>query len=617
MSEEPFDKITYWELPNGDTASFDARTSTVDLDEYDLGPGRARLLYALGVANLDLERRWAVFQRASDGRVIVQETASDCLGECGFSAGPDQLSAWICPVGFEPTAVDLSALQSATAIADFVWRGYLAPFPAAFSVPAPGVASAWMRTPVEGAHAALRCLLQPALMAWASASAEGFYKLESPRVDVADVWVAHAASRPDGAARLLFTGVRLAGRDVHLVLEVADVDAIVFGPIPQRLKISGWVRGYDQPAIPGDLVCHEVPGWRLRDVTITAHPRHALGLLRWRRATRTGDERFDDTTPEQASPTPSQRLSSAPTPDATAERATVHTRTNEVTQLVFREPGDETRAFYLDPDEGWPDHPQTHQAVRLPPLGPPAPAATLLEALDAWRRREGWAAGWGLAWYLASVIVDRFNGLAGVVPVVLCHDGLGYYGIGLQLANCGVHKANGRAGDSLGRLTKAGNVETPRGGVEFNLSVLFSDLKVGAERVAIDAFGLLPLCAPDHSKCRHSAGSARFALAFRVVAHLALLGGERIAIWNDPLTLSFSPFKDEDFEKLGRLGYFEVRGPHPDAPPIIVRGDATTRGYTRIPVDLYAEWQRGQTEGELAWFIATLIGALPAGAAEV
>jgi hypothetical protein len=614
MSKDPLDHLTYWKLPNGYMALLDARSSVVDLGDLGLGDGSGRLLFALGAASLDLEWRWEVFRRANDGQVIVQETCADRLGDGGFSAGPDQISAWICPAGFEPTSVDPAALPSTTAITDFVWRGYMSPFPAAFTPPSPGDAPSWTRTPVEGAHAALRCLLQPALAAWAAGSADWFHSPTPPLIDVADVWVAHAASRPDGAARLLFQGVRMAGREIHLVLEIADIGTVTFGPTPQRMKLSGWVRGYDQPAIPGELVCHDVPGWRLRDVSVNVHPRNALGLLRWRWATRTGAGCFEDTAPESPSAV-LQRLTSCPTHASTAERATVLTRTNKDTQLVFCEPGDATRALYLDPSHGWPEQPQPHGPVRLPSLGPPAPAETLLDALDAWRRREGWDAGWGLAWYLASVIIDRFNGPAGVVPVVLAHEGLGYYGIRMQLANCSVHKAVGLASTSLGRLTKAGNVETPRGLVEFNVSVLFSDLKIGAERVAIDAFDLMPLCDADHAKCRHAGGAARFALAFRVLAHLALLGGKRVALWNDPQTLSFRPFEDEDFGALGQLGYFEVRGPHPDAPPLIVRGDATTRGYTRVPIDLFAEWQRGQTEGELAWFIATLIGALPAGAA--
>ena len=56
--------------------------------------------------------------------------------------------------------------------------------------------------------------------------------------------------------------------------------------------------------------------------------------------------------------------------------------------------------------------------------------------------------GWGLAWYLAAAIGERFYCSHGIAPSVLVHEGLGYYGMGIGYCGCLVKKQES-LGDSL------------------------------------------------------------------------------------------------------------------------------------------------------------------------
>lgn len=67
--------------------------------------------------------------------------------------------------------------------------------------------------------------------------------------------------------------------------------------------------------------------------------------------------------------------------------------------------------------------------------------------------------GWGLAWYLATAIGERFYCSHGIAPSVLVHEGLGHYGMGIGYCGCLVKKQ-----ESLGRFTMGGNVENWRTG---------------------------------------------------------------------------------------------------------------------------------------------------------
>ena len=65
--------------------------------------------------------------------------------------------------------------------------------------------------------------------------------------------------------------------------------------------------------------------------------------------------------------------------------------------------------------------------------------------------------GWGLSWYLASEICERFHASHGLAVETLAHDGLGFYGIGMRHLPC---KANGyRDQKEVGRFTIGGDVE--------------------------------------------------------------------------------------------------------------------------------------------------------------
>ncbi|MDP5460059.1 hypothetical protein [Alishewanella sp. SMS8] len=75
---------------------------------------------------------------------------------------------------------------------------------------------------------------------------------------------------------------------------------------------------------------------------------------------------------------------------------------------------------------------------------------------EQWRTIKGPKNSWGLSWFLASQLCRRFYASHGIVPWVICHEGMGYYGISLHKLPC---KVNGIDNATLGRFSIAGNVE--------------------------------------------------------------------------------------------------------------------------------------------------------------
>jgi hypothetical protein len=156
----------------------------------------------------------------------------------------------------------------------------------------------------------------------------------------------------------------------------------------------------------------------------------------------------------------------------------------------------------------------------------------LLENYYYWRRR--YRTGWGLAWYIASELCERFYSSHGIVPLVIAREGLGYYGIGLRQRAC---RAQGKV--ELGRLTMSGNVENWETGSPGDHGLKLSDLAEGGKSpdlllgAAIEhmRFSLHP--APVHSACRHKRWGASFVLSFRLLALLALRWNDKVQIWND------------------------------------------------------------------------------------
>ena len=72
-------------------------------------------------------------------------------------------------------------------------------------------------------------------------------------------------------------------------------------------------------------------------------------------------------------------------------------------------------------------------------------------AFEQYRARK--LDGWGLAWFLAAEVCERFYRSHGIVPTVIEREGLGYYGIELEELVC---RARPEQHPSLGRFTMAG-----------------------------------------------------------------------------------------------------------------------------------------------------------------
>lgn len=80
---------------------------------------------------------------------------------------------------------------------------------------------------------------------------------------------------------------------------------------------------------------------------------------------------------------------------------------------------------------------------------------------EHWRLVKSPDRSWGLDWFLANEICKRFYASHGIVPWVIDHEGLGYYGIMLNQLQCKVSEKSCRP---FGRVTMAGDVENWRTG---------------------------------------------------------------------------------------------------------------------------------------------------------
>ncbi len=145
------------------------------------------------------------------------------------------------------------------------------------------------------------------------------------------------------------------------------------------------------------------------------------------------------------------------------------------------------------------------------------------ECLDVYSLFEGWRAagrpynGWGLAWFLAFQFCRRFYASHGIAPLVIAHEGLGYYGIGLEYVSCRVNRAEEPL-SVLGRLAMEGDVENWRTGANHRLKTSELCWKgMPTEKLislAIDHMRLLVYPSKSHVNCRHKRWGASFELVF-------------------------------------------------------------------------------------------------------
>ncbi len=233
-------------------------------------------------------------------------------------------------------------------------------------------------------------------------------------------------------------------------------------------------------------------------------------------------------------------------------------------------------------------------------------------AYETWRSQKKERYGWGLAWYLANEICQRFYGSHGIVPHVIEHEGLGYYGIQLDLVSCQV---NGKNNPTIGRLTAAGNVENwITGGPGDHGLELVERAKRGepAEPMVEEAIQHLRLIAyplKSHLNCRHKRWGASYALIFHIAALLALRNDDYIDIWNHPYhTDRIAKDLDTKSDQKEHMGYF-IFVDKKDGRRVILAGD----GRLLKPHHGGSYWERymrGESVIRLTKSIEGLLGLL-------
>lgn len=226
---------------------------------------------------------------------------------------------------------------------------------------------------------------------------------------------------------------------------------------------------------------------------------------------------------------------------------------------------------------------------------------------DHWRVSHRTNEGWGLAWFLANEFSKRFYASHGIVPQVIDHDGLGYYGIELARVSCGV---NGSAAEPLGRLTMGGDVENWRSGGpgDHGLGTMaMCDAGVATSDIvakAIVHMGIDPIPDRTHARCRHKLRGASYELVFRIAAIVALRSPS-MSIWNNPdsLRCALNPPSDMQAGAQESAGAFVfVKGER----EFIVSGDGRVPGSS--PENLWANYMRGASIESLVAQVEAKLG---------
>lgn len=177
------------------------------------------------------------------------------------------------------------------------------------------------------------------------------------------------------------------------------------------------------------------------------------------------------------------------------------------------------------------------------PLNPQEPikneGTDVSSLFETWRALGRQYNEWGLAWFLAFQFCRRFYASHGIVPHVIAHEGLGYYGIQLDYATCRVNQT-GESINALGRLTMAGDVENWRRGGPGDHGLKTSELcwegmpTVNLVSLALEHMELPTYPTETHINCRHKRWGSSYELMFEIATILALRNPENFNIWNAP-----------------------------------------------------------------------------------
>jgi hypothetical protein len=196
---------------------------------------------------------------------------------------------------------------------------------------------------------------------------------------------------------------------------------------------------------------------------------------------------------------------------------------------------------------------------------------------------------------------------------VIDHEGLGYYGIGLDHTRCAVHR---NEFESLGRVTAAGDVELwkdggPGGSSRLGLSERFfrgedPDLLL---QEGIEFLELKPLPRATHLNCRHKRWGESYRLMFTVAARVALRA-PKSTIWNHRHhTEMLGKKHDPDHRMKEHPGHFLFRG---KGAPVFIAGD----GRVLLPEGEESLWTRhmkGESEDSIVDRVLGWMGGAGAG----
>lgn len=155
-----------------------------------------------------------------------------------------------------------------------------------------------------------------------------------------------------------------------------------------------------------------------------------------------------------------------------------------------------------------------------------------------WRMIRNPGQSWGLAWFLAYEFCRRYYSSHGIVPHVIDHEGLGYYGIRLDLVQCSRHPSTETA---IGRMTIGGDVENWRTGSPGDHSLPTMEMcsrNISTEEIvqkAVAHMGIDPIPSLSHVGCRHQRWGSSYNLCFEIATMIALKNEYHdIQIWNHP-----------------------------------------------------------------------------------
>ena len=160
------------------------------------------------------------------------------------------------------------------------------------------------------------------------------------------------------------------------------------------------------------------------------------------------------------------------------------------------------------------------------------------ELFSYWRSIKRPKQSWGLAWFLANEFCRRYYVSHGIVPWVIEHEGLGYYGIQLDHVRC---KMNKNYNGPYGRMSMGGDVENWRSGSpgDHGLNAMeMCSTNVPTEKIvqrAIAHMGIEPIPSVSHLHCRHKRWGASYILCFEIATIIALRNEpDDLRIWNHP-----------------------------------------------------------------------------------